>query len=139
MIERALAGGLLATTPRTGAARHSTGVAATPAGLTIQSPGDISVLNMTYEPAKSSGWHRHRGIHAVAVISGTLTVYDQNCVATAYGPGQAYIGGQQLHLVRNEGSEPATMVVTYVNPVNQGPATVAATQAPAPTPPCDVR
>jgi quercetin dioxygenase-like cupin family protein len=137
-----LAAGLLATAPH-----HSTHPAARAAGapaaagaapgaVTIQSPGDITVLNMTYEPGKSSGWHTHRGIHAVAVISGTLTVYDQNCAATTYRPGEAYIGGQQLHLVRNEGSDPATMVVTYVNPVNQGPAQVASTPT---TPPCDVR
>ena len=137
----ALAAGLLATAPH-----HSTHPAARAGGtpeaaaaagaLTIQSTGDISVLNMTYEPGQSSGWHLHRGIHAVAVISGTLTVYDQDCVAHTYGPGEAYIGGQQLHLVRNEGAEPASMVVTYVNPISTGPAKV----APAPpAPPCDVR
>jgi len=107
--------------------------AATPSALSIQSTGDISVLNMTYEPGQTSGWHLHRGIHAVAVISGSLTVYDQNCVATTYGPGEAYIGGQMLHLVRNEGTEPATMVVTYFNPINPGPAPV------APPAPCDIR
>jgi quercetin dioxygenase-like cupin family protein len=141
-----LAGGLLATVPQ-GAGHHHTRTTATrttaapstattgvPGALTIQSTGDITVLNMTYEPGQSSGWHRHRGIHAVAVISGQLTVYDQNCVAHTYGPGDAYIGGQLPHLVRNEGGEPATMVVTYVNPIGPAPAQVAPTTAP-----CDVR
>jgi quercetin dioxygenase-like cupin family protein len=139
-----LAVGLLVTTkgrteqpaPRSPAAEATTTRAQVPAGLTIQSPGDISVLNMTYEPGQSSGWHSHRGIHAVALVSGQITVYDQSCQAHTYGPGDAYIGGQQLHLVRNEGAEPAVMVVTYVNPVSQGPAQVATA---APVPPCDIR
>lgn len=137
----ALAGGLLATVPHprkppsaAPSAAPASPTSATSDGLTIQSPGDITVLNMTYAPGQSSGWHHHRGIHAVAVISGELTVYDQDCVAHTYGAGDAYIGGQLPHLVRNEGTEPATMVVTYFNPTGPTPATV----APSP-PPCDAR
>ena len=140
----ALSRGLLATAQRAtvhhkqttaAAGGPLTSAAATPPGaLTIQSTGDITVLNMTYEPGQSSGWHHHRGIHAVAVISGQLTVYDQDCLAHTYGAGDAYIGGQLPHLVRNEGTEPATMVVTYVNPINPTPA-----QVETATPPCDVR
>ncbi len=139
----ALAGTLLATVPHPGkrpsgaqpdAGAPASATSGTSDGLTIQSPGDITVLNMTYAPGQSSGWHHHRGIHAVAVVSGQLTVYDQDCVAHTYGSGDAYIGGQLPHLVRNEGTEPATMVVTYVNPTGPAPAQVAPT-----TPPCDVR
>lgn len=119
--------------PQPPAAEAAAVPAAAPSGLTIQSTGDISVLNMTYEPGQSSGWHTHRGIHAVALVAGEVTVYDQNCVAHTYGPNEPYIGGQQLHLLRNEGAEPAVMVVTYMNPINPGPAQV------APTPQCDVR
>jgi quercetin dioxygenase-like cupin family protein len=120
------------------AATGETGEAAPAApadGLTIQSAGDISVLNMTYDAGQSSGWHAHRGIHAVAILSGSLTVYDEHCVATTYGPDNPYIGGQHLHLIRNEGAEPASMVVTYINPVSssQQPAQVGSV-----TPPCAI-
>lgn len=91
--------------------------AAPAAGLTIQGPGDITVLNMTYEPGETTGWHAHRGIHAVAILAGELAVYDAGCVRTTYGPDNPYIGGQQLHLIRNETGAPVPMVVTYLNPV----------------------
>jgi hypothetical protein len=116
--------------------------AATPPGaITIQGTGDITVLNMTYEPGQSSGWHTHRGIHAVAIVSGQVTIYDQNCIAKAYGPNEPYIGGQLLHLIRNDGTEPAAMVVTYVNPAQPTVAAVAPTASAGTTatPPCDVR
>lgn len=105
--------------PTAGASAPASGPApetAQPAGLTIQGPGDITVLNMTYEAGETSGWHSHRGVHAVAILSGELVVTDANCVRTTYGPGNPYIGGQHLHLIRNETDGPVPMVVTYLNP-----------------------
>ncbi len=104
---------------------------AEPPGLTIQGPGDITVLNMTYEAGETSGWHSHRGVHAVAILSGELAVYDTNCVRTTYGPGNAYIGGQQLHLIRNETGGPVPMVVTYLNPTTTSQAAHVVTTPPA--------
>lgn len=89
--------------------------AAATGGLTIQGPGDITVLNMAYEAGESSGWHAHRGIHAVAILAGELAVYDTACNRTTYGPDNPYIGGQQLHLIRNETGGQVPMVVTYLN------------------------
>jgi quercetin dioxygenase-like cupin family protein len=104
-------------------AATATGTTATGSeGLTIQGPGAITVLRMVYEPGQSSGWHAHRGIHAVAVLTGTVTVYEPDCTAHVYSPTDPYIGGQQLHLVRNEGDVPADMVVTYLNPEVAGAA-----------------
>lgn len=73
-----------------------------------------------YEPGHDSGWHTHPGIHAVAVLSGSMTVYDGECRATTYGPGQPYVGGRGLHLVRNQSSVPVEMSVTYLNPSSPG-------------------
>jgi quercetin dioxygenase-like cupin family protein len=103
-------------------AATATAPAAGAEGLTIQGPGAITVLRMVYEPGQSSGWHAHRGIHAVAVLTGTVTVYEPDCTAHVYSPTDPYIGGQQLHLVRNEGDVPADMVVTYLNPEVAGAA-----------------
>lgn len=110
--------------PATPAAATAGPAPAAGAGLTIQGPGDVTVLTVTYEAGETSGWHSHRGIHAVAVLEGELVVYDANCFRTTYGPGNPYIGGQQLHLIRNETAAPVPMVVTYLNPVTtaQSPA-----------------
>src|SRR5262249_46631627 len=99
-------------------------------GLTIGGPGDITVLRRSYGPGQSSGWHSHRGIHAVAVLSGAISVYDAQCTATVYGPGEPYIGGQQLHLVRNEGASAADLVVTYLNPTTLGSSAILPQQKP---------
>lgn len=88
---------------------------ADPPAITL-SARDVSVVIQVYEPGKSSGWHHHPGIHAVTVLTGALTVYDQRCLSEQYGPGRPYVGGQLPHVVRNEGGEPVTMAVTYLNP-----------------------
>ncbi len=77
---------------------------------------DVSIVTQVYEPGHDSGWHSHPGIHAVAVVSGELTVYDAQCRPTTYGPGRPYVGGRELHLVRNEAAVPVEMSVTYLNP-----------------------
>lgn len=78
-------------------------------------PADIAVVTMTYEPGQSSGWHTHPGLHAVAVVSGTLTVYGPTCSPLVIGPGESYVGGQELHVTRNEAAVPVEMVVTSVD------------------------
>lgn len=87
-----------------------------PLTLTVSGPGDVNVLRQVYEAGGDSGWHRHPGIHAVAVLSGTLTIYDHTCQVQTFGPGQSYVGGQEGHRVRNETAEPVEMAVTYLSP-----------------------
>jgi len=91
-----------------------------PAAITL-AERDVSVVVQVYAPGEQSGWHTHTGIHAVAVLEGVLTVYDGQCRPATFEPGRPYVGGQQLHLVRNESDTSARMVVTYLNPT--GPAT----------------
>lgn len=81
---------------------------------------DVSVVSQVYEPGEDSGWHAHSGVHAVTVLSGVLTIYDGQCRATTFEPGQPYVGGQELHLARNETPVPVVMAVTYVSPSNGG-------------------
>lgn len=90
-----------------------------PLALTL-SARDVSVVHQVYEPGEASDWHSHPGIHAVAVLSGVLTVYDGQCQAQTFQAGQPYVGGQQLHLVRNESAEPVVMSVTYLKPAGGG-------------------
>lgn len=88
---------------------------ADPLAITL-SARDVSVVTQVYAPGEESGWHSHSGIHAVAVLSGALTVYDAECRPQTFEAGRPYVGGQQAHLVRNEGEVPVVMAVTYLSP-----------------------
>ena len=68
----------------------------------------------SYAPGQSSGWHRHPGPHPVTVVSGTLTVYSEDCTAATFGRGQEYVGGEEPHLARNETEVTLVMAVTYL-------------------------
>jgi quercetin dioxygenase-like cupin family protein len=86
-----------------------------PLAITL-SARDVSVVVQVYDPGQDSGWHAHAGIHAVAVSSGVLTIYDSQCRPQAVAPGRPYVGGQEPHLARNETAEPVTLTVTYLSP-----------------------
>lgn len=96
---------------------------ADPSAITV-SARDVSVVSQVYGPGEQSGWHAHSGIHAVAVVSGVLTVYDDQCRLETFEPGRPYIGGQHPHLVRNETDAPVVMAVTYLSPTAPGTSTV---------------
>lgn len=75
---------------------------------------NIGTASETYAPGHTSGWHVHPGVHSVVVLSGTLTIYDENCMRTDYGPGDTYLGGNAPHLAHNEGTDDLDVAVTYV-------------------------
>lgn len=81
--------------------------------------GNVQVEVRTYTPDQSSNWHRHSGMHAVAVISGTLTVYGPDCMSRRFAAGEAHVGGQELHLARNETDHPVELMVIYLFPGGQ--------------------
>jgi quercetin dioxygenase-like cupin family protein len=71
--------GVIAILLAAGASRLAAGHADVPAadpGIVLRGPGDVAVVNQVYEPGQTSGWHTHAGLHAVAVLTGELTVYD---------------------------------------------------------------
>ena len=86
-----------------------------PAAITL-SARDVSVVTQVYAPGEDSGWHSHPGIHAVAVVSGVLTVVDSQCQIQTFEPGRPYVGGQDPHLVANRTDAPVIMAVTYLSP-----------------------
>ena len=78
---------------------------------------DVAVQTITSPPGGSSGWHSHPGVVVVAVQSGTVTLYDKDCHATEYGPGQAFLEvGDDPLLVRNETTSNAVLYVTLIFP-----------------------
>ena len=71
------------------------------------------------------------------MLSGTLTVVDGECRRQTYGPGDSYVGGQDIHLALNESSAALDMAVTYLFPAG---VSHTGFHVPAPAPPnCELR
>jgi quercetin dioxygenase-like cupin family protein len=83
-------------------------------------PTDTVVQTTTINPGGSTGWHSHPGPAFIVVTQGTLTVYDGDdptCTPHRYGPGTGFLdpGLGHVHIARNEGTTPVTVVQTYLN------------------------
>ena len=118
----AIVGGLTLFTASVGVALAShpapaprtPGAVAAVSGDTATPLPNIGTASETYEPGHASGWHVHPGVHSVTVLAGTLTIYDEHCGRTQYGPGETYLGGNAPHLARNEGAADLDVAITYV-------------------------
>jgi quercetin dioxygenase-like cupin family protein len=90
----------------------------------IQTKGisDLYVQSNVFSPGGSSGWHTHPGPSLITVTAGTVTVYegdDPACTPHVYSAtgtnGFVDVGGGDVHLIRNEGTEEArTVVVQFI-------------------------
>lgn len=82
-------------------------------------PTDVLAQEIVIDARGSSGWHHHPGIVIVAVQSGRVTVWDEDCHKTRYG-----IGLRNGSVVTESGDEPgqvtswkgATTYTTFVAP-----------------------
>jgi quercetin dioxygenase-like cupin family protein len=81
---------------------------------------DIAVQKIVFNPGANSGWHSHPGPVFISVIEGTMTFYesdDPTCTPIVRHAGEGFVDvGDHAHIARNETSEPATNVVTYLVP-----------------------
>jgi quercetin dioxygenase-like cupin family protein len=80
---------------------------------------DVYVLQNTIVPGGTFGWHSHPGPSLVIVKSGTATFYmgdDPTCAPHVVAAGSGFVDdGQDVHVVRNEGSiDLVTVVVSLV-------------------------
>ena len=83
---------------------------------------DLYVQSNVFAPGGSSGWHTHPGPSLITVTQGTVTVYegdDPSCTPHVYSATGANsfvdVGGGDVHLIRNEGTEEArTVVVQFI-------------------------
>ena len=85
----------------------------------FQTKGDVLLAtnSVTIQPGGSSGWHFHPGVTLVSVASGTVVRYDAHCMGTVFAAGTAFIeSGDHPLNVRNEGTEPAVNIVTFIVP-----------------------
>ena len=81
---------------------------------------DVATQVIVFQPGGQSGWHSHPGPVLISVVAGTMTFYegdDPNCTPIVRAAGQGYVDtGDHPHIARNETSEPAMNVVTYLLP-----------------------
>jgi hypothetical protein len=81
---------------------------------------DVAVQTIVFQPGGQSGWHSHPGPVFISVVSGTMTFYesdDPDCNPIVRHAGEGYLDvGDHAHIARNETSDPATNVVTYLAP-----------------------
>jgi quercetin dioxygenase-like cupin family protein len=100
-----------------------------PAGTTVQS------AMVTVPPGFDFGWHHHTGGVVVTVTSGTLTLYDTTCERQDVSAGGGFLEEVgTIHRARNEGTEPAVLLVTYLGVPAGQPTDVAESQGPCEIP-----
>ncbi len=94
---------------------------------------DGYVVDNTFGPGDTSGWHSHPGPSIVFVVHGTITNYDSdvpNCAGQVYAAGSSFTdpGGRDEHMLKNEGTQLAETIAVQFLPAG------AARKTPEPTP-----
>ena len=89
--------------------------------MNVRGDSDVYVTRHTFPVGAHTGWHTHPGPSLITVIAGALTVYeadDPTCTPHVYQTGESFtdIGCGDVHLVRNEGTEPAMDVAVQIVP-----------------------
>jgi quercetin dioxygenase-like cupin family protein len=81
---------------------------------------DVHILENRIVPGGTFGWHSHPGPSIVVVKSGALTLYkgdDPTCTPQVVTAGSGFVDdGNDVHLVRNEGSVDTVVYVTSLVP-----------------------
>lgn len=85
---------------------------------------DIVTTQLTLAPGATTGWHSHPGPVTVVVTSGTVSLWrTPDCMERTLEAGDSVNlsdaaiapGGTELDLARNQGTVPATVMLTHVN------------------------
>lgn len=86
----------------------------------VTKPCDSAVQQVTLQPGGSTGWHTHPGPTFVTVAAGEGTLYHaghHGCPGTRYATGTGFFQPtEDIHALRNEGSEPLVVFASYVLP-----------------------
>jgi quercetin dioxygenase-like cupin family protein len=90
------------------------------ARINTKGTSDLYVLQNTILPGGTFGWHSHPGPSLVIVKAGTATFYEGNdptCSPHVVQTGQGFVdNGNDIHVVRNEGSDTLITVVVSLVP-----------------------
>jgi quercetin dioxygenase-like cupin family protein len=82
---------------------------------------DAYVVDNKFAPGADTGWHSHPGPSIVFVVAGTMTNYSTDapgCTPEVYPTGSSFVdpGGNDSHLLRNEGSVDAETIAFQMIP-----------------------
>jgi quercetin dioxygenase-like cupin family protein len=92
------------------------------AKLRTKGMSDFYVIDNTFQPGGgTSGWHQHPGPSLVFVVSGTITNYmahGGHCMQEQFTAGQGFVdeGGDSVHKIANNGTEPARTIAVQFLP-----------------------
>jgi quercetin dioxygenase-like cupin family protein len=107
------------------------------ARVTVRTKDDVDIVTSSGILAVGgyTGWHSHPGPVFVVVTQGALTVYNApKCQPHVYHVGEGFVEGEQVHTLRNEGTEDAKFTATFILPVGAA----RRTDEPQPTAHCPV-
>jgi hypothetical protein len=89
---------------------------------------DLYVQSNVWQPVNpitkvvaSTGWHSHSGHSLIIVTAGAVTNYesdDPECKPHVYTQGMSFVdsGGSHVHIIRNEGTVPASTIAVQLIP-----------------------
>ena len=82
---------------------------------------DLYVVDNKIAPGGTTGWHSHPGPSLIFVVAGAVTNYmsdDPRCTGQVYTAGQGLVdpGGEDVHMLRNEGTVPAETIAVQFLP-----------------------
>jgi hypothetical protein len=84
---------------------------------------DVYVQSNVWKVGGSTGWHTHPGHSLIVVTAGTVTAYegdDPACKPAVYTQGMGFVdpGGDQVHIIRNEGTVEARTIAVQLIPAD---------------------
>jgi quercetin dioxygenase-like cupin family protein len=82
---------------------------------------DVYVVDNKLAAGGTTGWHSHPGPSLILVTAGTVTNYmgdDPTCTGHSYSAGSGFIdaGGRDVHMLRNNGTDPAETIAVQLLP-----------------------
>jgi len=79
-----------------------------------RSPSVFVFQDFTMGPGSDTGWHVHHGLVLITMVEGTVDWYDGKCGKQTRHAGDFFTESDQLHFVKNAGTEPARLILTFI-------------------------
>lgn len=84
-------------------------------GRGAQGPADLVMQEIVFAPGGTTGWHSHGGFALATIVSGTLTLYDEEapCTGEEFPAGTSFMdpGFGHVHMAKNNVDTPVTVRV----------------------------
>ena len=82
---------------------------------------DAYIVDNVLDTSGTTGWHTHPGPSIIFVVRGTVTNYDSDakgCVGHDYAAGSSFTdpGGNDVHMLKNNGTEQAETIAVQFLP-----------------------